>query len=267
MTESEKAPAAPAAGHGRMSVGEHLEELRRRVFRAVLYLVAALAVCLVFNDRILGFILKQPYEVLRSLGHGDPRMPVLGSTEMFLTWLKVGFMAAVLLSSPFVARELWGFVAAGLYPHEKKWVRIFAPFSYLLFLSGVAFLYFVVLPPALKFLYSFGFDVRIPGAPDATVVTPMPDLAQYVAFYITMSLIMGVVFQLPLVMLFFMATKIIPISFFTKYRRHFIVGSVALLAVLTPTGDAMSLVLVTLPVLALYEIGILLGRLFGRRKE
>jgi Tat protein translocase TatC len=264
MDESEEKPrdAAP-----RMTVGQHLEELRRRVLRSVLYLAGALALCFFLNDRILGFVLRQPYEVLRSLGHLDPKLPVLSPTEMFLTWLKVGFVAALLVASPFIARELWGFVAAGLYPREKKWVRIFGPFSYLLFLGGVAFLYFLVLPTALRFLYSFGYDIQIPGVPENTaVLIPMPDLAKYVSFYITMSLIMGLVFQLPLVMLFLTATGILSPAFFSKYRRHFIVGAIVMLAIFTPTGDALTLLLVSLPVLLLYEGGILLGRLFKRRQ-
>lgn len=264
MDESEEKPRDTAP---RMSVGQHLEELRRRVLRSVLYLTGALVLCFVLNEHILGFVLRMPYEVLRSLGHLEPKLPVLSPTEMFLTWLKVAFVSALLVASPLIARELWGFVAAGLYPREKKWVRIFGPFSYVLFLGGVAFLYFVVLPPALRFLYSFGYDIRIPGVSgDAAVVIPMPDLAQYVSFYISMSLIMGVVFQLPLVMLFLSFTGILSPTFFARYRRHFIVGAVALLAILTPTGDALTLVLVCLPVLLLYEGGILLGRLFQRRK-
>ncbi len=252
----------------RMTVGEHLEELRKRVFRAVLYLAGALVLCFFFNDRILGFVLRQPWEVLRELGHASPVLPVLSPTEMFFTWLKVAFAAALLLSSPFVARELWGFVAAGLYPHERKWVRIFAPISYLLFVGGVAFLYFLVLPAALRFLYSFGFDIRIPGAEAAApAVVPMPDVAQYVSFYITMSLIMGAVFELPLAMVFVAATGILTPGFFGKYRRHFLVGAVAVLAILTPTGDAMTLLLVTLPVVLLYEGGILLSRLVVKRKK
>ena len=85
--------------------------------------------------------------------------------------------------------------------------------------------------------------------------------------FFTMSLVMGMVFQLPLVMLFFIATGIITPAFFRKYRRHFIVGAVAALAVLTPTGDAMTLLLVSMPVVALYEGGLLLGRLLVRKRE
>ena len=283
----------------RMTVGEHIEELRRRVIRSLLYLAVALALCFTFNAYVVGYILKQPYEVLMErlqevrdrapeetpetgagAGGGamsDPvppppeRLPtiqVLGPTEAFITWLKVGLMTALLLASPLMARELWGFVAAGLYPHEKKYVRIFAPVSYLLFLAGVAFLYFVVLPSALKFLFSFGTDPIIPGVPAGSqVVVPMPQYAKYVSFYISMSLIMGVVFQLPLVVIFFITTGIVQAATFSKYRRHFIVGAVVVLAVISPTGDAPTLVLISLPVVLLYEGGLLFGRFLVRGRK
>jgi Tat protein translocase TatC len=250
-----------------MTVGEHLEELRKRVIRSLLYLAAALVLTFVFNDYVLGFILKQPYDVLKGLGQ-DPIMPVLDPAEGFLTWLKVAFVTALIVASPLMAREVWGFVAAGLYPHEKKYVQIFAPISYFLFLGGVAFLYFLVLPTALEFLFSFGLSPHIPGVPeDMQFLSARPRFSSYVSFYLTMCVIMGIVFQLPLVMLFFMATGILKPSFFGKYRRHFIVGAVAVLAVITPSGDAPTLLLVSIPVLLLYEGGLLLGRVLLRRRK
>jgi sec-independent protein translocase protein TatC len=247
-------------GEVRMTVGEHLEELRRRVIRALLYLGLALIVCLVFFEHIRDFILAQPLKALRGApGSEDAKLLVTGTVEGFFVYLKIGLVAALILASPLMAREIWGFIAAGLYPHEKKHVRVFAPLSYLLFLGGVAFLYYLVLPTALDFLYNFGLDT------DKTKM--FPSYTQYVSFYITMSLVMGVVFQLPLVMLFFIATGIITPAFFRKYRRHFIVGAVAALAVLTPTGDAMTLLLVSLPVVALYESGLLLGRFFVKGEK
>ncbi len=243
-----------------MSIGEHLEELRRRVIFCVLYLAGALVFCLIFSKTIQGFVLHQPNAVLESLyGAEKAKMLVTGTVEGFMTYLKIAMVAALLIASPLMARELWGFVAAGLYPHEKRYVRIFAPISYFLFLGGVSFLYFVVLPSALEFLYSFGID--------PTYHEMKPRYADYVSFYITMSLIMGVVFQLPLVMLFLIVTGIVKPEIFSKYRRHFIVGGVAVLAVLSPTGDALSLLLITAPVIVLYEGGLLMGRILMRRKN
>jgi Tat protein translocase TatC len=258
---------APENDEARMSIGEHLEELRRRVFRSLIYLVLAFVVVLIFNDRIMAFIISQPLEVLRDLGQ-QPRMIYLSPTEGFFTWLKLALVASVIVASPLMAREIWGFIAAGLYPHERKYVEIFGPISFALFLAGVAFLYFAVMPVALTFLFDFGKFSWIPGFEDpGQVVENLPQVSEYLSLYIMMSLIMGVVFQLPLVMLFFMATGILSPKFFGKYRRHFIVGAVAVLAIVSPTGDAATLILISLPVVLLYEVGILMGRMVGKKKR
>lgn len=247
------------SGFRRMTISEHLEELRSRMIRALLYLGLGLIVCLIFNDSVMRFILNQPVRVLTDLGQ-EAKLVYYSPTEGFVVWLKLALIVAAVLSSPLMARELWGFVAAGLYPHEKRYVQLFAPVSYLLFLGGVAFLYFVVLPTALRFLFDFGMIQGIP-------IVNQPRVSDYLAFYIVMSLLMGLVFQLPLVMLFFMAVGILDVSFFRKYRRHFIVGAVAVMAVVSPTGDAPTLILISVPVLLLYEIGILFGRFFLKKKE
>ncbi len=230
------------------------------MFKCVLYLGGALIICLIFNDRIQAFVLDQPNAVLTDLyGAEKARMLVTGTVEGFLTYLKIALVAALVIASPLIARELWGFVAAGLYPGEKKYVRIFGPISYLLFLGGVAFLYYAVLPSALPFLYSFGLD--------PAYHEMKPQYSDYVSFYMTMSLIMGMVFQLPLIILFLIATGLVSVATFSKYRRHFIVGAVVILAIVSPTGDAVTLLLISAPVIILYEGGLLLGRFAVRRKK
>ena len=290
----------------RMSIGEHLEDLRRRVIRCLIYLGAAFALCLTFNKYVMGAILRQPIQVLIDLGYENPELQFLSPTEGFITWLKLALVVAIFVASPFIFRELWGFVAAGLYPHERKPVRIYAPASLVLFLVGVVFLYFAVMPTALGFLLDFGTQPELfgltsgsdktaeetdPPAGGAEVEAPVdppdvdppeaepaeakprrmiktvPQVSKYLSLYITMSLIMGIVFQLPLVMMFLMYTGILAPETFSKYRRHFIVGAVAALAVLTPTGDAVTLLIVSGPVLLLYEVGLILGRMTVRRKE
>ncbi|MEN8148838.1 MAG: twin-arginine translocase subunit TatC [Planctomycetota bacterium] len=301
-----------------MSVGEHLDELRSRVIRSLLYLAVAFVVCLIFNDRIMGFVLRQPLLVLQDLGYEDPHFQVLSPTESFVTWLKLALVCALVIASPLIARELWRFISAGLYPHERKYIELFGPVSYVLFLGGVAFLYFAVMPTALGFLLDFGMLDTVPGweaeeipadpapteerpaegvpakekpAGEASseeepgeeapaeekpaeekparqkAVRAIPQLSKFVSLYITMSLLMGLVFQLPLFMLFFMAIGMVQPGTFSKYRRHFVVGAVAALAVLSPTGDAPTLILISLPVIVLYEAGILLGRVLLKRRK
>jgi len=252
----------------RMSVGEHLDELRSRVIRSLIYLAVAFVICLIFNKHVMGFLLRQPLLVLQDLGYENPHMQVLAPTEAFVTWLKLALVCALILASPLIARELWRFISAGLYPHERKYVELFGPISYLLFLGGVAFLYFAVMPTALRFLFEFGMLDTIPGVEtEERAVQAIPQLSKFMSLYVTMSLLMGLVFQLPLFMLFFMAIGMVEPATFSKYRRHFIVGAVALLAILSPTGDAPTLILISLPVIVLYEAGILLGRALLKRRK
>jgi len=251
-----------------MTIAEHLDELRSRVIRCLFYLVAAFVLCLIFNDQVMGAIIRQPIQVLKDLGYPRPTMNLLKPTEGFITWLKLALVCALILASPLMARELWRFIAAGLYPHERRWIEIFGPLSYLLFIGGVAFLYFLVMPTALRFLLDFGMLDRLPGLDtDGPVMQQMPQLAPYISLYVTMSLLMGLVFQLPLFMSFFMATGILTPAFFRKYRRHFIVGAVIVLAIVSPTGDAPTLILISLPVVLLFEGGIILGSMIGKGKE
>jgi len=251
-----------------MSVAEHLEELRSRVIRSLIYLAAAFALCLVFNREVMGILLRQPLLVLKDLGYENPHFQVLTPTEGFVTWLKLALVCALIIASPLIARELWRFISAGLYPHERKYVEIFGPVSYLLFLGGVAFLYFAVMPTALRFLFDFGLLDKVPGVEsEERVVKAIPQLSRFVSLYVTMSLLMGVVFELPLFMLFFMAIGMVRPATFAKYRRHFIVGAVIVLAILSPTGDAPTLILISLPVVVLYEAGIWLGRVLLERRK
>lgn len=252
----------------RMSVGEHLEELRRRVILGLLFWGAAFVLCLAFNRYVMGAILRQPLQVLMELGYEEPRLQFLGPTEGFITWLKLAMVVSFFVASPLILWQLWKFVAAGLYPHERRPVRLVAPLSYALFVAGVTFLYFVVMPTALRFLFDFGTDPELFGLEiQGKVVENVPQVSKYLSLYITMSLIMGVVFQLPLVMVFLMITGLVTPATFGKYRRHFVVGAVAVLAVVTPTGDAATLVLVTIPVVLLFEGGLIMGRLVLRRRR
>jgi sec-independent protein translocase protein TatC len=251
-----------------MTIAEHLDELRSRVIRCLFYLVGAFVLCLIFNDHVMGAIIRQPIRVLMDLGYEKPQMSLFRPTEGFITWLKLALVCALIVASPLMARELWRFISAGLYPHERKWIEIFGPMSYLLFLGGVAFLSFLVMPTALKFLLNFGMLDKLPGLDTGgPVMQQVPQLAPYISLYVTMSLLMGLVFQLPLFMSFFMATGILKPAFFRKYRRHFIVGAVIVLAVVSPTGDAPTLILISLPVILLFEGGIILGSMIGKGRE
>jgi sec-independent protein translocase protein TatC len=165
---------------------------------------------------------------------------------------------------PLVLLELWRFVSSGLHTHEKRGVRVFAPFSYLLFLGGIAFSQFVLVPVMLYFLFDFnqetGLGVGFP-------IESRPRFATIVNLVTTMALVMGLIFQLPLAMLFAQKIGVVSWRVYAGYRRHFIMASLVAAAVLTPTGDPVSLMITMAPVLVLFELGIWLCRASERKAK
>ncbi len=241
-----------------MSLFDHLEELRKRLFRAILALLIGTGIAYGFSEELLAIIAKP---LLDALAEGDKLVQTeVGTT--FFTVLKASLVAGLFLSGPFVLAQIWGFVAPGLYPKERKSVVLYAPFSYLLFAGGAAFFYFVVQPIMLEFFIEFGRgESRLLGT--TVEIANMIDVGRWFTLWLGMLRIRGIIFLLPLVMVGARMMGLVETETFTAYRRHFIVGSVIAAAVLTPTGDAITLALTMVPIVLLYEVGVLLCRVVG----
>lgn len=173
----------------------------------------------------------------------------LNVQEAFMTYLKVSFIAGLILSSPWVFYQLWLFVAAGLYPHERKYVYVYLPISIGLFLGGAAFCFWGVFPTVLDFL--LGFNIRMG-------ITAQIRISEWINFAVLMPLLFGVSFQLPLIMLFLQKISIFQVKDYREKRRLAILAIAFLSMILTPTPDPMSMMMMMFPLLALYELGILL---------
>ncbi len=241
---------ADSGFHRKMTFGEHLEELRSRLLRATLVVAAVFVVCLVFNDAVVRLVLH-PFFLARdrmgAAGNGL-KLSFIEPTEGFFFEMNAALFASLLVGMPYVLHQMWQFVAAGLYPKEKHAITRFLPLSVGLFLVGAAFSYFWLLPIALSFLLGVG-------DPEVMVASLRPE--SYFGFFLLMCVLLGVVFQLPLVQFVLARFGIVSVGLQRKYRRHFILGSVIAAAVLTPTGDAVSLAMVSVPMMILYEIGLL----------
>jgi sec-independent protein translocase protein TatC len=247
----------------RMTFGDHLDELRKRIFRALLGVIVASVLCLVFSSRIMGVVVEPILEVLKGC---EGKLAFMKPQEGFLVFIKVALIVGLFLSSPWVTYQLWAFVAEGLYPHEKKWVRVFGPITFVLFAAGVLFCYFLVLPWGLQFLIGFGLNMDVPGLPAGQhAAEAIISVSEYVSFFLTISILMGVVFQLPLIILFLDQVGIVRARTFARYRRHFIVTAFIVAALLTPP-DPVTQIIVAVPILLLFESGLLLARIL-RRKE
>ena len=232
---------------------DHLRELRRRLLISVIALGAGTALAYPFWEKIV-ILLKRPAQEL----NGGEGVPLIATqvTEAFTTSFKVSIVAGLVLASPVVLYQVIRFVAPGLTGREQRYLLAFLPAALLAFIVGVAFAYLVLTPQALPFLLSFGGEV----------VEPQIRVSSYVDVMIRLLFWMGVVFETPLVMLLLAQLGIINARAFSRFRRYWIVVAFILGAIITPTVDPINQALVALPLLVLYEVGILLARLVGRKR-
>jgi sec-independent protein translocase protein TatC len=188
----------------------------------------------------------------------DPRLQVksLNAQEPFMIYLKASLLVGIIIASPWIFYQIWSFVAAGLYPHEKRYVHLFLPFSVALFLAGASLAFFFVFEPVLRFL--FGFNSMLGIAPE-------PRINEWMGFVLLLPLGFGVSFQLPLVMLFMERIGVFTVQAYLKSWRVAILAIFVLAMILTPSGDPYSMCLMALPLCVLYLGGIALCHYLPRQ--
>jgi len=168
----------------------------------------------------------------------------------------LALVSGVLLGSPVIFWQIWRFVAPGLYKHEK---RVLLPFSFLssvCFLGGAAFGYFVVFPPAFRFLLGYSADF----------LSPMPAVNEYFSLSLRLLIAFGVIFELPILMVFLAKIGVVDVPFLNKNRKYAILINFIIAAILTPTPDIVNQMLMGIPLLILYEISVVAVWIFGRKK-
>ena len=242
--------------HGRMTLVEHLTELRRRIIICAVAIVVGAIVGFLLYGHIL-HILAHPYKVAtRNRGNCGPQGCNLVATDPlapFIVRLKVSTYAGFVIALPVVLWQLWRFITPGLNPKEKRYAIPFILSSVVLFLMGgaVAWLTF---PKALSFLIGIG------GADIGTFFVA----DKYLTFVSLMIIAFGVSFEFPVVLVFLMLARVLKTSTLRKYRRHAIVGITAFAAVITPSQDPYSLFFMAAPMYLFYEGSILIGRILKR---
>lgn len=237
-----------------MSLGDHLEELRARIILALAGLALGLIVCLILGGWIVRFI-ERPY--VRIMGE-QTRLQALGPTDGFICYMQIALISGLILSSPWVFYQLWMFVAAGLYPHEKKYVYTAIPFIAFLFITGAMFFMFVIGPVGLTFLIKFNQEFL--------GVASNFTFKNYVSFIALMMLVFGLGFQMPLVIFLLIKTGIVSTDTLRKSRKFVILTVVIIAAVATPGPDPFSQLALAIPLYGLFELGILLAGLSERHK-
>lgn len=230
----------------------HLVELRDRLLRSLLAVVIVFA-CLFPWASELYDLLANP--MIRTLPEGS-KMIATGVITPFLIPVKVALMVAFLTVLPFVLYQAWAFVAPGLYMHEKKLVLPLVVGSTVLFLLGMAFCYFVVFGVVFDFVHKI--------APAS--ITVAPDIEQYLDFVLTMFLAFGVTFEVPIVVILLVRMGFVTIEQLKGARSYFIVGAFVIAAIVTPP-DVISQLLLAIPMCLLYEVGLVLARVIGKRPD
>ncbi|MBI4198403.1 MAG: twin-arginine translocase subunit TatC [Chloroflexi bacterium] len=234
------------------TIREHLEELRRRLTVAAIGTVVTTAVAFVFHRQVL-LLLIHPAE--RALGQKAP-LVFTSTTELLGVSMKVALMGGLVLALPLWVYQAMMFVAPGLTPREKRYVFFSLPGITLAFIAGVLFGYFVLIPPALRFLLNFNTDIA----------KPFISIGNYINLITTLLFWLGVVFETPVLMFVLARLRIVTHRTFARWRKLAIIGAFVLGAAITPTFDPVNQTLVAVPIILLYEAGILLAWL-GRRRE
>jgi len=233
---------------------EHIGELRRRVFIIIVAVLLGTAVSFVFFEEIIEFLVKPARDLNLATG-GD--LIYTEVTELLTTAIKVSLMGGLVLASPVILYQVVMFVAPGLTGREKRYLFGFMPAVIMAFAGGVAFGYYVLTPPALHFLLTFGGDVAVPLIRVSNIVNLMIRLLFW----------MGLAFETPLVMYLLAQLGIVSARSLSRFRRYWVVVAFVLAALITPTVDPLNQALVAGPLLVLYEVGILLARIAGRSRS
>ncbi len=241
---------AKPSGEQPQSLTDHLTELRYRIIRIAISVLVMTIVAWNFADRILDKII-QPVRAYVPNG----KLVFLSPTDMFGTYIKVAVMAGVILSCPFWIFQLWKFISPGLYAHEKKYSALFIGSGVGLFLLGCSFCYFLVLPAALHFLLTFGS-----GEGQAMIT-----FTEYLSFFMTMILVFGASFEMPLIIVILALFGIVDQTFLRDKRRYALVILAVIAAIVTPP-DLASMMMLLVPLYILYEASIFVVGLTGRRK-
>jgi sec-independent protein translocase protein TatC len=238
--------------HDRMSVVEHLDELRKRIMISVIAICVGVAIAFIEYDWVFK-IIKAP--LVRTQGQ-TVKLVTLSPTEPFMTVLKVSIYFGLLLALPILLWQIWAFIMPALYENEKKRVLPYVLFTTTLFVGGVLFGYYVVLPIGLRFLVGYGGEI----------FDQQQRAGEYVSFVTLFLLAFGVVFEMPAVMVLLGSAGIVSHRRMRSSRKYALIGIAAAAMVLTPSQDPVSMLLMMGPLILLYELGIILARIFDRRR-
>ena len=236
----------------KMPLTSHLEELRTRLVRSLVAVGVCFAISYYFKEKLFWIIVQPLVKVMPENSY----MIFTSLPEAFFTYLKISFFAGLFLASPYILYQIWKFISPGLYSKEKKYVVPFVITSTALFIGGACFAYFLVLTPAYKFFVDFSTDF----------FRPMLTLREYLSLTLKLMLAFGIVFEIPVFLFFMTKIGLVSSKTLSKKRKYAILIIFIAAALLTPTPDAFTQVMMAIPMMILYEVGILVSK-WGERNK
>lgn len=243
----------------RMSFLEHLEELRSRVIKAVCGFGAIFVLCLIFSQQLFAIALAPGLKALHDTGVPGAEFIAIDVTEQFsIVWVWTPLVASIFFSAPWILWQLWAFISPGLYEREKKWAVPFVTCTAGLFILGGVFGYFVALPSGLAFLF---------GASGASHVVPKITIENYFDRFVDAMLGIGVVFEIPVLVFFLTLIRVVSPAFLLKHSRYAILTIVTIASIVTPTTDAVNLILFSVPMCLLFYLGLFASYLLVLKRE
>ena len=235
------------ANQGQMSIMEHLDELRSRLLKSIIALAITTSLSFAVTEKLMAYLIAP----------AGIKPVFLRPTEMFVTYFKVALMAGAVLAMPFLVYQLVQYIWPGLQKSERRYVGIVVPGATVSFVAGVAFTYYIALPFALRYLVSFG----------GNLVEAQWAIGEYISFVTSLLFWSGVVFETPLLMFFLARLGVVTPKFLSSNRRYAIIIIAVVAAVVTPTPDPFNMGVVMVPLLAMYEIGIILAKIAYRERQ
>jgi sec-independent protein translocase protein TatC len=248
-------PEEPA---GAMTFFEHLSELRKRIIYSLYAIGIGAFIGVYVSKYVIKFIIRPIVKALTD-AHLDPQLVYTHPAGYLNTYITLGVYIGIVLASPFVLYQIWLFVAPALYKHERSAVTGFVFSTVFLFLAGIAFGYFITLPYILRFLVSFQGPI--------SSIKPMITVNEYFDLVLLILLGLGLVFEMPILIFFLSLFGIVTPTFLWKNFRYAILIISVVAAIVTPTPDAMTMLIFMAPMVGLYFVGIAVSAVVTRRRE
>lgn len=245
-----------------MTLFEHLEELRQRLFKSGLAIVIGFVIGFVLRQQVID-LLTRPYCALdprlraasSALGANDCRLIFVDVTGAFFVSLKAAAIVAVVVAAPAVLYQIWRFVTPGLRPVERRYAIPFLVITQLLFAGGAVFSYFLI-PRALEFLLGFAGDR----------VESLMDADRYLSFVLNTMIAFGVAFEFPVILVIMSLMGVVTNASLRKYRRHAYFGTFVAAAIITPTQDPLTMTMMAAPLVVFYELSVVASHFIERRR-